>query len=334
MKKYIIILLPIVLISLISINSLSTDENKNNMMVASNFLEKYDNDYIKNDFNIDCDSKILYKKDENLSKNQYNIDLLGTENIFHIKINKIDNKSHNSLINQINLHTVKKGENLWSIAQKYNINIDTLIGANDISNMNKIKPGEKIKILPVKGILYKLGPGENLGSIANRFNISIKNILKSNNIKDADKVQQGRLLILPGAKPEFSYKDRLQQLFISPVHAPISSDYGMRWGRMHEGVDYSINTGTAIRAAGTGRVTYSGWVSGYGNTVIIEHQRGLKTLYAHNSKLLVNVGEKVYRGEIISESGNTGNTTGPHLHFEVRVNGRPANPINYLRDNN
>lgn len=234
------------------------------------------------------------------------------------------------LIEQIKIHVVEKGESLWTISRKYDLDIDTLIGANEINNMNRIKPGMRLQILPIKGILYKISPGESLWSISRRFKISLNKIIEANNIANPDMVKPGKLLILPGAKPEFSYKDRLQRKFIKPVNARISSGYGMRWGRMHEGIDFAVNVGTNIVAAGAGKVIYSGWASGYGNTIIIEHRRGLRTLYAHNSRLLAHSGEWVERGEIIAKSGNTGRSTGPHLHFEIQINGRPVNPLNYL----
>jgi len=236
-----------------------------------------------------------------------------------------------TLMEQIKEHKVKKGDSLWTIAREHNIDIDTLIGANDINDMNRIKPGEVIKILPVKGIIYKIGPGENLSIIADKFEISIKRVIDSNQIADPERVYPGKMLILPGAKPEFGYRDRLEKLFIKPINARISSYFGRRWGRMHEGLDYATNIGTQVRAAGDGKVVYSGWARGYGQTIIIEHQKGLRTLYGHNSKLLVGSGEWVSRGELISKSGNTGTTTGPNMHFEVQVNGRPTNPLSYLR---
>lgn len=105
----------------------------------------------------------------------------------------------------------------------------------------------------------------------------------------------------------------------------------MRWGRIHDGIDFAVPTGTKVKAAAPGIVRYSGWDRGYGQIVIVEHQKGFKTLYAHNSKLLINYGQRVKQGELIALSGNTGTITGPNLHFEVHVNGRPVDPINYLR---
>lgn len=235
------------------------------------------------------------------------------------------------LLDKVKDHVVRKGDTLWDIARSYDIDIDTIIGANDINNMNRIKVGDVLRILPVKGIVYKIGPGESLWTIAKQFDISINSIVEANLIKDPDLVQPGTILILPGARPELGYQERLQKKFIKPVHARISSHFGGRWGRMHEGIDYAVNIGTPIKAASSGKVIYSGWARGYGKTIIIEHRKGLRTLYAHNSTLLVKSGDWVRRGEVISKSGNTGKSTGPHLHFEIQINGKPVNPLSYLR---
>lgn len=236
-----------------------------------------------------------------------------------------------SLVEKIFVHKVKSGDNLWEIASRYNIDIDTLIGANDITNMNTIQIGDQIKILPVKGILYKVNPGESLWTIARQFDISMDVIAEENALVNPDLVKPGMSLVLPGAKPEFGYKDRISKNFISPINGRISSYYGPRWGKIHEGIDWAVNVGTEVRAARSGKVVYSEWSSGYGYTVVIEHQKGIRTLYAHNSKLLVYGGQWVERGQVISLSGNTGRSTGPHLHFEIQINGKPVNPLNYIQ---
>lgn len=236
-----------------------------------------------------------------------------------------------TLFDRVKEYRIKKGDNLWEIANGYGIDIDTLIGANDISNMNRIQVGDVLVILPVKGILYKINPGENLWTITRDFAVSLDKVIEANGISNPDLVKPGRVVLLPGATPEFGYQERLSQHFIKPVDARISSYFGMRWGRMHEGIDFAVNTGTRITAARSGKIIYSGWASGYGNTVIIEHERGVRSLYAHNSKLLVNSGQRVERGQPIALSGNTGNSTGPHLHFEIQINGQPVNPLNYIK---
>ena len=118
--------------------------------------------------------------------------------------------------------------------------------------------------------------------------------------------------------------------FIWPVIGPVTSPFGMRWGRMHEGIDIAAPTGTAIRAAAAGTVIYAGWLSGYGNLVILDHGNGLATAYGHQSSVAVTTGQTVTQGHTIGYVGSTGHSTGPHLHFEVRVNGVPVDPLGYL----
>jgi murein DD-endopeptidase MepM/ murein hydrolase activator NlpD len=118
--------------------------------------------------------------------------------------------------------------------------------------------------------------------------------------------------------------------FIWPVNGPVVSGYGWRWGRMHEGIDIAASSGTPIWAAAAGTIIYAGWLGGYGNLVVVDHGNGLSTAYAHASAILVAVGQSVSQGETISLIGSTGNSSGPHLHFEVRVNGSAVDPLLYL----
>jgi murein DD-endopeptidase MepM/ murein hydrolase activator NlpD len=117
---------------------------------------------------------------------------------------------------------------------------------------------------------------------------------------------------------------------IWPVNGPITSPFGMRWGRMHEGIDIGAGTGTPIAAAASGTVVYAGWETGYGNFVVIDHGNGLATAYGHQSQIAVSNGQSVSRGDIIGYVGCTGHCFGPHLHFEVRVNGTAVDPLGYL----
>jgi|SRR5437667_920371 len=118
--------------------------------------------------------------------------------------------------------------------------------------------------------------------------------------------------------------------FIWPVNGPVTSPFGMRWGRMHTGIDIGVADGTPIHAAAAGRVIYAGWMDGYGNLVFIDHGSGLSTGYAHQSSVAVSNGETVAQGQVIGYVGCTGHCFGPHLHFEVRVNGAPVDPLGYL----
>ena len=115
-----------------------------------------------------------------------------------------------------------------------------------------------------------------------------------------------------------------------PVSGPVTSSFGVRWGRMHEGIDIAVGQGTPVHAAAAGTVIYAGWMEGYGNLVAIDHGNGLSTAYGHNSSLASSVGQSVSAGQVIAYSGSTGHSTGPHVHFEVRVNGAPVDPLGYL----
>ena len=120
------------------------------------------------------------------------------------------------------------------------------------------------------------------------------------------------------------------QGFIWPLNGPVTSGYGYRWGRLHAGIDISGYTGQAIVAVKSGVVIEAGSMGGYGNATVIDHGGGIATLYAHQTSIGVGVGQRVGQGDVIGTVGCTGSCTGPHLHFEVRVNGSPQNPMNYL----
>jgi murein DD-endopeptidase MepM/ murein hydrolase activator NlpD len=118
--------------------------------------------------------------------------------------------------------------------------------------------------------------------------------------------------------------------YIWPVNGPVVSGFGMRWGRLHAGVDIAVPSGTPIRAAASGTVAIAGWVGGYGNYTCINHGGGIATCYGHQSAIGVSVGQSVRQGQVIGSSGCTGHCFGPHVHFEVRINGQPVDPMGYL----
>jgi murein DD-endopeptidase MepM/ murein hydrolase activator NlpD len=117
---------------------------------------------------------------------------------------------------------------------------------------------------------------------------------------------------------------------IWPASGPVTSPFGFRWGRMHEGIDIGATYGSAIHAAASGTVIYCGWESGYGNLTVIDHGGNLATAYGHQSSIAVTCGQQVSQGQVIGYVGSTGHSTGPHLHFEVRINGAPVDPMGYL----
>ncbi|MCG8640822.1 MAG: peptidoglycan DD-metalloendopeptidase family protein [Desulfobacterales bacterium] len=233
---------------------------------------------------------------------------------------------------KVSIHQVTPGESLWSISRIYGIDLDTLIGSNQhIENIDKIKVGQELKILNVKGIIHKVSSYETLSNISNLYNVEIKKIMKHNNLSSS-RLKVGQLLIIPDASPlDLECRSGFSEEFIWPLQGRISSLFGMRWGRPHNGVDIAVNIGTPVKAAKTGKVIFSGSASGYGKVVYIKHDSKTVTRYAHNNKLLVNTGDFVYQGQIISLSGNTGKSDGPHLHFEIRINDQPKDPLNYLK---
>ena len=135
-----------------------------------------------------------------------------------------------------------------------------------------------------------------------------------------------------GATPESGNESG----FLRPVDGVITCEFGPRINPVtfeagfHNGIDYAGNTGEAIRATKSGVVEYSGWIEGYGYTIILNHGDGIKSLYAHSSQLIVSVGNSVQQGETVALIGSTGMSTGPHLHFEIRVNGQPVDPFGYI----
>lgn len=135
-------------------------------------------------------------------------------------------------------------------------------------------------------------------------------------------------IIVKGTKPVPAKKGT--GTFMRPVNAGVYAGYGMRWGRMHYGLDFSAPTGTPIYAADGGTVTFAGWSGAYGYVITIDHGANKKTLYAHCSRLFVSAGNKVYKGQHIAAVGSTGRSTGPHCHFEIFINGSNVNPAYYI----
>jgi murein DD-endopeptidase MepM/ murein hydrolase activator NlpD len=150
-------------------------------------------------------------------------------------------------------------------------------------------------------------------------------IAEANTLAAEDARIRGQLAAAQSSSPAPSSSG-----FIWPVSGPVVSPFGMRWGRLHAGIDIAVPSGTPIHAAASGRVVLAAWVGGYGNYTCIDHGGGIATCYAHQSSFAVSTGQSVSQGQVIGYSDCTGHCFGPHLHFEVRVNGTPVDPLGYL----
>ena len=174
---------------------------------------------------------------------------------------------------------------------------------------------------------HTLSRGETLYRVSRMYGVSVSELIEANNIKDHTDIDTGTRLIVPGAVVA-------RGTIVWPLRGKLSSSFGPRGRRYHWGIDIPAPRGTPIKAAADGLVIVSAnrlnGYSGYGRLIIIEHGNGIRTLYAHNSKNRVKDGTCIRAGEIIGEVGSTGRSTGNHLHFEVRQNGKAVNPLNYL----
>jgi len=180
--------------------------------------------------------------------------------------------------------------------------------------------------------------GENMWRISQRYGTTVEAIALANRLRDPTQIAVGQRLWIPprsrGARRSTPRKvngHASAAKLAWPISGKVTSRFGMRNGAHHDGIDIPARSGTAIRAAESGRVIHSDDnLAGYGNMIIIKHVGRLSTVYAHNRKNNVRVGQFVEKGQVIGEVGDTGRTTSPHLHFEVRSDGRPGNPLNYL----
>lgn len=249
---------------------------------------------------------------------------------------------------EVTEYEVQDGDTPWAIAEKFGISVSTVLWENNLNLWSTIRPGQKLTILPVSGVRHKTVKGDTLLSIAKKYNASIDEIREYNKavIDGQSGLAVGLDFIIPGGRPYQAPQPkpiyRREIVKIPPPSAVVSTAECVwpadskritqyyKW--LHAGLDIGDKIGNPIYACADGVVEIAGWgQGGWGYTVMIDHGNGFKTRYSHASKVLVNVGQSISRGEVVALFGSTGRSSGPHLDFRVYKNGRAVNPLEYLK---
>jgi len=254
-----------------------------------------------------------------------------------IAANNTDDEPVNT---QISTYVVRDGDTLSSIAHMFGVSVNTVMWSNDITRASSVRVGQTLIILPVSGITYTVKKGDTLASIAAKYKNDaasqqeiVQEIVQYNDLADSASLSAGDTVIIPYAEAPTKIATRIV-FKDNPAHDTDGPDYvgyyirpivgGVKTQGLHgyNAVDLAAPIGTPIYASAAGTVILAksngAWNGGYGNYVIISHPNGTQTLYAHASKILVSAGQQVAQGEMIAKIGVTGETTGPHVHFEIR----------------
>lgn len=232
---------------------------------------------------------------------------------------------------EIRVYTVREGDTLSRVAEMFGVTTNTILWANDLPKATQIQPDDILVILPVAGVQHEIKSGDTIGSIAKKYDGDAEEILRYNEMSNADELVVGDMLIIPGGTVR-SVQARAAS--VKPVKIsgstgassagfvhPVPGATRTQGVHGNNGVDFAAGHGTTIRSAAAGEVIVSkssGWNGGYGQYIVVRHNNGAQTLYAHLSVNYVGVGAYVAQGESIGGMGNTGRSTGTHLHFEVR----------------
>lgn len=249
-------------------------------------------------------------------------------------------------------YEVQPGDTVSSIADKFNISTDTIKWANDLDSIHSIKPGQKLKILPVSGVAHTVKSGDTLESVAKKYSAEQQAILDYpfNDVPDDFRLKVGQVLTIPdGVPPETKTppKSKPQPQYLAQgVNSPAFSAPGgaqfiwpaggtltQYFSWYHPAIDIANRNAPGIVASDGGIVVVAGWVdnTGYGNRVMIDHGNGYVTHYAHLSNIYVSVGQTVSRGQLIGQMGSTGRSTGTHLDFGIHYKGVALNPLAILK---
>ena len=259
-----------------------------------------------------------------------------------------DEKQGDRSISKPTIYTVQSGDTIASIAAKFDVSENTILWANGISSRTVIKVGDHLTVLPVTGVLHTVQSGDTVSEIAGKYDAKSKDIIAYNSLGENASLKIGQKVIVPDGyiAPQKSPVIIPQNSQIAdrdgtngPTPAPAKVEGGgfvwptvtrhltQYFGGGHTGIDIDNRSRPAIFAANSGTIEFAGWLGAYGNLIIVNHGNGVTTYYAHLDKFYVNKGQKVAKGAAIAQMGSTGRSTGPHVHFEVRKNGRPINPL-------
>lgn len=296
--------------------------------------------------------------EEGFLDNNYGVSTAGSREIIindeGEKVVKIQPKKREKSLT----YKVKSGENVSKIAYKFGLNVSTINWANNITSKSTLQVGQTLKIPPTNGIYYHVESGDTLSEIAKIYDIDVKKIYAFNDLKEGGKLSADQEIFIPEAKKVYIIRklniadnSSQKRTTITPstsknisktiasigikFQKPTQGILTQGFHKGHHAIDIANKMNTPIYAAAAGKVIKSsdGWNYGYGNYIVIDNGNGIQTLYAHNNIRKVEVGDVVKRGQLISLMGNTGHVigvTGIHLHFEIRVNGRKVNPLNYF----
>jgi murein DD-endopeptidase MepM/ murein hydrolase activator NlpD len=238
-------------------------------------------------------------------------------------------------------HTIAPKENFWKVAKEHGVDIDTIVGANPGLEKLHAALGQTIRVPNRKGVVHRTAEQENLSTISTLYNASPEAVALLNNLGPKHILVPELELFIAGVKPVYLSEEMrvhygLRGRFGSPLPGRITSGMGFRthpvggFRGKHTGVDLAAGEGTRIAAAAAGTVLQTGEGESIGKFVILSHEDSYTTLYGHCSQVLATTGKTVKKGQVIAMVGQTGRTTGPHLHFEIRKNSIPQDPLRYL----
>ncbi len=234
-------------------------------------------------------------------------------------------------------YTVRSGDTLEKIAKRFGLRQDTIISLNNLQSASSLRSGLKLRIPNMDGVSHTVRRGENLSSLSKTYAIDMTRIVDANDLSSST-ITIGQSIFIPNARlSSASLKQFYGMQFQWPTKGPISSPFGYRANpftglrTFHSAIDIVVNVGTNIRATIEGRVADTGYNSVFGNYIILKHDSGYQSLYAHLSKISVKEGSYIAKGSVIGLSGNTGQSTGPHLHFSLFKNGQALDPLKYLK---